>query len=76
MDTNRRTFLKIILIGGGTLLVGKVLGPLFLNLLNDSSAKTGSTKTKPLAFRIDDNEKRLSIYDDTGEEIFQIDKGA
>jgi hypothetical protein len=79
MDKERRNFLKIILIGGGTLLAGKVLGPLFSARLddsftpikNDSLAKTGSS-----SFKVVENEKMLSIYDHAGEEIFQIDKEA
>jgi hypothetical protein len=71
MDKDRRKFLKIILIGSGTLLAGKVLGPLFSSLLDDSSTKNDST-----AFKVSEDEKNLSIYDSSGEEIFQIDKEA
>ena len=74
MDKNRRKFLKIVLIGGGTLLVGKVLNPLF-SALDDSSAKIGlPEKTAPKAFHVVENKKIFSIYDNSGEEIFQIDK--
>jgi hypothetical protein len=83
MDKERRTFLKIILIGGGTLLAGKVLGPLFSGRVNDSFTKIDSSaKLNPpeennhRSFRVVENERVLSIYDNSGEEIFQIDKGA
>lgn len=78
MDNNRRKFLKIILIGGGTILVGKVFGPLFLRFLDGSYTKTNSstTKTNSTDFQVVQNNRRLSIYDNSGEEIFQIDDGA
>jgi len=69
VDNNRRNFLKIILIGGGTFIAGKVLGPLFSNSLINPPAKDKSS-----AFKIVEDKKVLSIYDNSGEEIFQIDK--
>ncbi len=77
MDENRRKFLKIILIGSGAFLMEKVLTPLFSMFLNDSSAKTGSlNKTGFRDFKIVENKEKLSIYDSSGEEIFQIDNEA
>ncbi|MCX6701993.1 MAG: hypothetical protein NTX96_02235 [Candidatus Zambryskibacteria bacterium] len=80
MNKDRRKFLKIILIGSGTLLIGRVLGPLFSKFLNDSFTKTNSfAKTNPIVstdFRIVENKNLLSVYNNSGEEIFQIDKGA
>lgn len=78
VDNNRRRFLKIILIGSGTLVVGKVLGPFLPRFFNVSSTEASSplTKTDSSAFRVVENKKVLSIYDNSGEEIFQIDKGA
>lgn len=76
MDKGRRKFLKIILIGGGTLIVGKILGPLFSRFLDNSSTKTDSfTKTNFRDFRVVENKKILSVYDSSGEEVLQIDKG-
>ena len=72
MNKDRRKFLQVILIGSGTLLMGKVLGPLFSSLFNDPFTQT-KTKTDPGVFKIVENKKRLSIFDDSGEEIFQID---
>lgn len=70
VDNNRRKFLKLILIGGGTFIAGKVLGPLFSKLLEEQSTKNGST-----AFQTIDDKTSFSVYDDSGEEILQIDKG-
>lgn len=69
VDENRRKFLKIIFVGSGVLLMERVLGPLF-------SRFSGNSKTSFKNFRVTENNKRLSIYDSSGEEIFQIDKGA
>ncbi|MCK9351238.1 MAG: hypothetical protein M0P76_00465 [Candidatus Pacebacteria bacterium] len=82
MDKERRNFLKIILIGSGTLLAGKVLGPLFSRRLDSSFTRTdpsdniNSLAKSSSSFKIVENDKVLSIYDNAGEEIFQIDKGA
>jgi hypothetical protein len=83
MDTERRNFLKIILIGSGTLLAGKVMGPLFSGRLQNTFDQDASSEKNNLlaeksssSFKIVENEKMLSIYDISGEEIFQIDKGA
>ncbi len=75
MNENRRKFLKIILIGSGALLLEKVLGPLFSKFLNNSFTQPNSfTKTNFKDFKIVEDKKRLSVYDSSGEEIFQIDK--
>jgi len=76
MDENRRKFLKIIFIGSGALLMEKVLGPLFSRFLDDSSAKTDPpSKTSFRDFRVVEGKKGLSVYDSSGEEVLQIDKG-
>ncbi len=76
MDKNRRKFLKIIFIGSGAILMEKVLGPLFSRFLDDSSAKTDSSnKTSFRDFQVVENKKNLSIYDSSGKEVLQIDKG-
>jgi hypothetical protein len=80
MDKERRNFLKIILIGSGTLLAGRVLGPLFSKCAESVPVRLTREKPAPppqtisSAFKIVENDKRLSIYDNHGEEIFQIDK--
>jgi len=77
MDENRRKFLKIIFIGSGALLMEKVLGPLFSRFLDSSSAKTGSSdKTSFRDFRVVENKIGLSVFDNSGKEIFQIDNEA
>jgi hypothetical protein len=56
-------------------LAEKILGPLFSRFLSDSSAKTDSSnETSFRSFRVVEDKKGLSIYDSSGEEIFQIDK--
>ena len=82
MDKNRRKFLKIMFIGGATLLFGRVLSPLFSGLFNDSLSgfnknnfKNGpQNKTGLVSFRVFEDKEILSIYDSSGEEVFQIDK--
>jgi len=76
MNENRRKFLKIIFIGAGAFLMEKVLGPLFSRFSDDSFAKTDSlNKTSFKDFQVVENKKNLSIYDSSGEEVLQIDKG-
>jgi hypothetical protein len=72
-----------MLIGSGTLLAGRILGPLFSLRQDNTIAKIGEpnkidsfAKKSSSSFKIVENEKMLSIYDNNGEEIFQIDKGA
>ena len=69
IDKNRRNFIKIILIGGGTLVLGKFLGPVFLRFMNGPS-----TETNFESFKAVENKKTLTIYDKSGSEVFQIDK--
>ena len=70
MDQNRRKFLKILLIGGGTLLVGKFLGPIIL----DFFSRGPKVEQDFGNFRVSEDKKELIISDQTGEEIFIIDK--
>jgi hypothetical protein len=72
VDKNRRQFLKIILIGSGTLIAGKILGPLF----SGSPSMVSPRKDSSPAFKVLENEQFLSIYDASGEEVFQIDKSS
>jgi len=77
VNENRRKFIKLVLIGGGTILVGKVFSPLLLRFLDSSSTKTQPTaKTNSGDFQVVENKNRFSIYDNSGEEIFQIDNEA
>lgn len=76
MDGNRRKFLKIILVGSGVFLAEKVLSPLFSRFLDDSSVKNNpSDKIDFKDFRVVEDKKGLSICNNSGEEILQIDKG-
>lgn len=71
VDKERREFLKLILFGGGALFVGKFFNPIFSKLISFSSEEKGEK-----LFEITENKKMLSVYDSSGEEIFQIDKEA
>ena len=68
MNEGRRKFIKVIFIGSGALLAEKILSPLFSFFSED--------KTDFKNFKIIEDKKNLSIYDSSGEEIFQIDKEA
>ncbi len=68
MDKSRRNFLKVMFLGGGTLIAGKILSPL-IGLLDGPSEKKGSE-----AFRAAEDDASMSIYDDSGAEVLQIDK--
>lgn len=76
MDTNRRKFLKIILIGGGTFVLGRLLDPFLSKLVEEGEKRVSIPSPKPTSslFKIVEDEKFLSIYDDSGQEVFQIDK--
>ena len=69
MDHNRRKFLKIILFGGGALIVGKILSPLF-----SKSSSTTLSEQDFSTFKVIEDKRFLSIYDSSGEEVLQIDK--
>lgn len=76
IDKNRRNFIKISLIGGGTLLVGKLLGPKVLDLFSSKSGVDIEDLRNNLNdFNINENKKELIISDKkSGEEILIIDK--
>ncbi|TSD02969.1 MAG: hypothetical protein Athens071416_360 [Parcubacteria group bacterium Athens0714_16] len=72
-DKNRRNFIKILLIGGGTLLVGKLLSPWVLDLFSPEPGMDIGQDLKD--FNIKENKKEIIISDKkSGEEIFIIDK--
>jgi len=71
VDKNRRNFLKILLFGGGAIVLGKVLGPTVSKFLEGPS-----TETVFQNFRTVENKKGLTVFDKNGEEIFEIDNGA
>ena len=78
MDKNRRKFLKVVLLGSGLLIVGKILDPLFSKFFHSSILDNDYPKkdppNNPMAFKVIEDNKTLSIYDASGEEVFQIDK--
>ncbi len=69
LNEGRRKFVKILLIGGASFMVGKILGPLYSKFSTGSSTKKDST-----AFKISEDEKSLAIYDSSGAEVLYIDK--
>lgn len=71
LDKNRRNFLKIMLFGGGALVLGKVLGPTISKFFDGPSTETNFKNFKTV-----ENKNGLTIYDKKdGAEIFQIDSG-
>lgn len=99
VNEHRRKFLKIVLIGSSSFIVGKILGPviskfvenmdtgMFDNLghvdytsprLAGRNNKQSGQPSRLLSsgFRVNEDQSILSVFDDTGEEIFQIDKRA
>lgn len=67
----------MILIGGSSIIAGKIFGPLLLRFLDTPNLLSKTDfKEKSLGFQVTDNEKVLLIQDNLGEEIFQIDKDA
>jgi len=74
VDKERRKFIKILLIGGTSFIVGKTLGPLFSKFFDSPSADNKNDSS--VAFKVVQDKKKFSIFDDSGEEIFQIDNGA
>lgn len=71
MDQKRRKFLKILLVGSGVLLAGKIFGSRILDFFFPDSKTTKDFEN----FRVSENKGELTISDQSGEEIFIIDKG-
>ncbi len=71
LDEKRRSMIKWIAVGGGTFLLGKILGP-SINLFGESSllGKTHLFKN----FRVTENSKELGFYDSFGNEILVLEK--
>lgn len=77
INVNRRRFLTAMLVGGGAFLAERILSPLFSRFANDPSARRDlPDKPTTADFKIVQNKKGLSVYDGSGDEILQIDKGA
>jgi hypothetical protein len=69
VNNNRRKFLKIALIGSASFMAGKILGPALSKFLDGLSEKKD-----PIAYKVAEDKKSLYVYDDSGEEVLQIDK--
>lgn len=68
INKSRRKFLTVILLGSGAFLTEKILGPLSFRFFNDSPTEDNFEN-----FKIVKNKNGLSVHDNSGEEIFQID---
>jgi hypothetical protein len=71
MDKKRRNFLKILIIGGGVFIGGKIIGP---RVLEYFSAPPIVAEKDFGNFKVSDDKKELIISDSQGEEILIIDK--
>lgn len=73
MDTQRRKFLKTIVLVSGFFLVQKLVPPALLKVqaLREPRRKTGRG-----IFKVIEGGEKVSVRDESGEEIFQIDNEA
>lgn len=68
MNKNRRSFLKLLFLGGGALLLVKLFGSRLQDLFSGRVEKTLGD------FRTTEDKKSLVVYDRTGAEVLIIDK--
>lgn len=73
MDTQRRKFLKTILLVGGFFIVQKLVPPALLKAQALREPRDPRRKTTGGAFKVIEGGKKVSVRDESGEEIFQID---
>jgi len=71
MDQKRRKFLKVLLVGGGVLLVGKLFSSRVLSLFSSDSKIEKDFES----FKVSEDKNGLIISDRNGHEIFIIDRG-
>lgn len=84
MNTHRRKFLKIVLIGSASFVVGRIFGPIVSGVtkLTENTENTGGrndkieslSQTDPGSFKVIEDKNFFSVYDESGEEVFQVDK--
>ena len=67
LNERRRTLLKLFALGGGALVLGKILGP-GLNLFGGEGDVTDFRN-----FRVVDRGEELGVYDKSGNEILIIE---
>ena len=68
VNKKRRNFLKVLLLGGGTLVAGRVLGPKILDFLY------GPPVVKDFKqFNVTETREKFVISTKSGEEIFVMD---
>jgi len=70
MNKNRRNFIKILLLGGGALFVGKIFGSRIFEIFSSGSETVMDLKN----FRVSKDKGELVISDKSGEEVFVIYK--
>lgn len=71
IKASRRNFIKILLIGGGFILLDRLVNSIF-GFFSDSGATGGKTGN----FGAVDNGKEVIYKDKTGKEVLIIEKGA
>lgn len=72
MNIKRRNFLKFLAIGGGGIVLGKLLGG--FGLFGSGSDKTFFVEKDFGAFRVSEDQRELVISDAAGKKILIIDK--
>ena len=69
VDKKRRKFLKILAIGGGTLVVGKIYGGSVMDFFTPS--KTEGFKN----FNVTEKGDQFTVSSKNGQEVFVMDNG-
>lgn len=72
MNTNRRKFLKLLVLGGGFALISKIFGDDVVNFFDNRKEDAVNAKNFD-NFDIIENNNGLKIYSKNGEELFVID---
>jgi hypothetical protein len=68
LNKNRRNFLKLLFVGIGSFLLGKVFGSFF------SKSSCREFEKDFGEFRVEEDKKELVVYDRSGEKILIVDK--
>ncbi len=68
LNKQRRNFLKVILIAGGTLVAGRILGPKVLDFLYGPPVEKDFKQ-----FKVTETRNKFVISSKDGEEIFIMD---
>ena len=65
INKNRRNFIKLLIIGGGAVVLGKFFGSAVVELLNGQSKYSKSSKVA--------KRNNLPVFSKNGEEVFIVD---